>query len=94
MPMFLVETYAPRTPGGALAGIGERVRIAAAQLSPSGTAVRYVRTIYVPGDETCFHVLEGPSAEAIEQFGRRARLEFDRIAEAVEPAPSADESPS
>ncbi len=90
MPMFLVETYAPQRPHGALVEIERRARNAATQLSRAGMAVRYLRTMYVPADETCFHVFEGPSADAIKQVGRRAHLEFDRITEAVEPAPSAE----
>ena len=46
--------------------------------------MRYVRSIVVPGDETCFHVFEAPSQEAVEEVGRRAELPFDRVTEALE----------
>jgi hypothetical protein len=91
MPTFLVEAYEPRGHDESLAEIERRARTAAAELSRSGTAVRYMRSIYVPADETCFHVFEGPSIEVVEEVGRRARLEFDRITEAVEPALMSEE---
>lgn len=86
MPTFLVEAYEPRGRNGSLAEIEGRARAAAAELSRSGMAVRYLRSIYVPADETCFHVFEGSSIGQVEEVGRRAGLAFDRITEAVEPA--------
>lgn len=87
MPTFLVEAYEPRGRDGSLVEIERRARTLAAELAGSGTAVRYMRSIYVPADETCFHVFEASSIEVIEEFGRRAQLAFDRITEAVEPIP-------
>ena len=85
MPTFLVEAYEPNGHRESLADIERRSRAMAAELSREGIAVRYLRSIYVPADETCFHVFEGQSLEAIEELGRRAGLIFDRITEAVEP---------
>ncbi len=85
MPTFLIEAYEPNRHGESLADIERRSRTVAAELSREGTAVRYLRSIYVPADETCFHILEGASLEAIEELARRAGLAFDRITEAVEP---------
>lgn len=49
-----------------------------------GTPVRYRRSIAIPEDETCFHVFEGRSVEAVEEVSRRAALEYERIVEARE----------
>ena len=67
-----------------LAAAVERARIAAVQLAHEGSPVRYVRSILIPGDEMCFHVFEGPSAEAVGEASRRAALDYDRIVEAVQ----------
>ncbi len=91
MPTFLVEAYEPRGRNESLAEIERRARAAAAELSRSGMAVRYLRSIYIPVDETCFHVIECPSIEVVEEVGRRAQLEFDRITEAIEPALASEE---
>ena len=63
--------------------IEARLRTAAAELSDSGTPVRYVRSILVPEDETCFHLLDGPSSEAVAETARRAGISTPRITEAV-----------
>ena len=88
MPTFLIEAYEPNRHGESLADIERRSRTVAAELSREGTAVRYLRSIYVPADETCFHLFESPSIEGVQEVGRRAGLIFDRITEAVEPVTS------
>lgn len=64
-----------------------RLQAAAEELTAAGLHVHHVRSILVPDDETCFHVFEGPSVEAVEEVGRRADLEFDRVTEALESVP-------
>jgi hypothetical protein len=77
MPNYLVESYAAQ---GAIDDARERARLAA----ELGDRVRYVRTTFLPGDETVFHLFEAPSADALRRAGRRAALEYQRIVEAVE----------
>lgn len=81
MPTFLVESYAPGAEQ-TISDAEDRAR-RAAELSED---VHYIRTTFLPGDETILHLFEAPSAEALEQVGRSAALEFDRIVEAVEGA--------
>ncbi len=92
MPTFLVEAYEPRGHHGSLVESERRVRTAAAELSRSGTDVRYLRSIYVPADEMCFHVFEGASIDVVEEVGRLARRKFDRVTEAVEPVKGSAEA--
>jgi hypothetical protein len=70
-------------PGGAnvLAASGERARAAAELLAGEGTPVRWVRSVYVPEDGSCFLVLEGASRAAVAEAGRRAGLDVVRIEE-------------
>jgi hypothetical protein len=79
MPSYLVESYLAGPPTR-LAQERARARCAAAL----GAGVRYLRTTYVPGDETCFHLFEAPSADALENAVRLAALGHARIVEAVE----------
>ena len=82
MISFLVETYTPAAV--VLAEIEERARRAAAELQQAGTPVRYVRSIFVPDDETCFHLFEALSAEAVRKTSERAGLSPQRIVKAVQ----------
>ena len=74
MTSFLVETYEPER--AMVAAIEARARSAA-----HGTAVRYRRAIFVPADEVCFHLLDGPSADAVGDVVQRAGISPQRILE-------------
>lgn len=72
MPEYVVELYTAADPDPAfLAHLGE------------GTAVRYLRSILIPGDETCLHLVEADSAEHVAEVFEQAGLAADRIVEAV-----------
>ena len=67
-----------------LATTADRARVAAAELTDEGTAIAYGRAIYLPADETCFHLFEASSLAAIEAVSARAELTVQRIALAIE----------
>jgi hypothetical protein len=79
VPSFLVESYAAASPD-ALEEARERARLTA----EAGAGVRYVRTTFLPGDETILHLFEAPSSTALDAAARRAALPFERIVEAVD----------
>lgn len=83
MAEFVVECYVSRTDAGAVERGAERARLAAEELTREGTPVRYLRSIFVPEDETCFFMCEAGSADAVREAARRAALPFERVAEAV-----------
>ncbi len=45
--------------------------------------MRFVRSIFVPEDEACFHLYEATSAETVHKAARRAGLAFERVTEAL-----------
>jgi hypothetical protein len=53
-------------------------------VSRQGVSVRYVRTTLVPGDETCFHLFEAASHDAVAEVCRLAGIESPRIVPAIE----------
>ena len=81
MPSYLVESYLADSPNAV-----EEARERAERAADFGADVRHLRTTFLPGDETVLHVFEAPSAEALDEAGRRAALPFERIVEAVEGA--------
>ena len=66
-----------------LAEMAGKAHAAADELAHEGTAVRFVRAIFVPEDESCFALYEAGSPEAVADAGERAEIPFDRIREAV-----------
>jgi hypothetical protein len=90
---YLAELYVSRMNASSVEGDAERARLAAEELSREGTPIRYLRSIFVPADETCFFLCEAASVEAVRETARRADLNFERIAEAAAPATSEEVSP-
>ena len=60
---FLVEMYVSRTDAGAVERGTGRTRVSATRLSAEGTPVHYLRSLFVPDDETCLLLYEAASAE-------------------------------
>ena len=91
MTTFLAECFVPAanrpddvaalTPWGAETAAGE------------GADVRHIRSILISSDETCFHVFEAGTAEAVAAavVGVRASVPIIRVIEAVE-RPQEEES--
>ena len=79
MPTYIVESYGA-SHGDALINARERA-LNAAEL---GTGVRYVRTTFLPDDETVLHVFEASSADEVRRAAELAALRHERIVEAVE----------
>jgi hypothetical protein len=84
MPTFLVEVYASQQNKAVRAKFEARCRAAAEAASREGSTIRYVRSIFVPKDETCFYLFEGPSADAVREIGERAGLAPLRVVEAFD----------
>jgi hypothetical protein len=82
MTTFLAECYvsAANLPDEVAALMRRGAEAAAAE----GVEVRYIRSILVPGDETCFHVFEAGTAEAVATVGVRVAVPLIRVVEAVE----------
>jgi hypothetical protein len=78
VPSYLVESYAAST------SAVDDARVRARRAAELVESVRYVRTTFLPGDETILHLFEAPSASVLGEAGRRAALPFERIVEAVE----------
>jgi hypothetical protein len=81
---YIVECYVPKAKSDEFSAVRARARAAARAMTLEGTPVRYLRSILIPDDETCFHVFEGPSADVIGEVSRRAALTYDRIVEATQ----------
>ena len=73
MSEFLVEAYVARSEAP-VDELGFR------EVSP---VVRFVRSIFVPEDETCFYLFEAPSIDAVREVVQHAGLKVERISEAT-----------
>ena len=80
MATFVVETYLSRAADGEPDSTIGRVMSAADDLSAAGETVRYLRSIFIPDDETVLLLFEADSVEVVRAVTIRADLDADRIA--------------
>jgi hypothetical protein len=78
MEAVLIESFAPRD--SELAALAGDARGAVQEMARRGLHVRYIQTIFVPVDETCFHLFEAGSAEALAEGTRGTALGSGRVA--------------
>jgi hypothetical protein len=83
MPEFVAEQYFARTDSAGARRASKAARSAAEQLAREGTPVEFVRSIFVPEDETCLHIYEADSVETVQTAANRAALVFERVAQAA-----------
>jgi len=81
MPTYLVEAYVPRTGAGSVQDDAARAAAAADELP----GVRLLSAFFLPEDETCFLLYDAASAELLGEAGRRARIPWHRVQEAIIP---------
>lgn len=74
---FLVERYLKA--GDGLGDAARALRRCGRELTREGRPVRYVRSIFLPGDETCLDLYVASSAEAVGEATKRAGVSYDRI---------------
>jgi hypothetical protein len=83
MTEFLVEFYLSRTDTAAFGRSVRRARLAAEKQTRQGTPVRYLRSMYLPDDETCFLLYEAGSAEAARRAAALAAIAFEQVSEVI-----------
>ena len=84
MTEYLVELYVSRSDALAVERGAERARLAAEEQTRQGNPVRYLRSIYVPEDETCFLLFEAATSESVRAAALLAELPFERLCTAIE----------
>jgi hypothetical protein len=89
MKEYMVELYMSRADPRAVERAAHLTRRAAEQMSRLGTPVRFLRSIYVAEDETCFFLYAAESAAAACEAARATGRPFEHVVEVVEePVPS------
>ena len=76
--LYLVEAYASRTSGVEVKAAAERASAAAKAIG----SVRYLRSIFLRQEETCFHLFEADAIGTVADLVDRAGIDSDRIVEA------------
>ena len=83
MAGYVVEVYMSSGRASVPEDLAARARRVSEELSRIGTPIAYVRSVFLPDDETCFLFFEAPSLEAIQDACSRLGLTGERIAKAT-----------
>jgi hypothetical protein len=104
LTLFVAERYTSRAQTrDRHAEDAQRTQTASQHLSAQGIAVRYLGSILVPEDETCFTFLEAHSTDEVRRLADQAAISYERILPAqrldpcTQPAPRTghrDEKPN
>ena|ERR1022692_2981881 len=80
---FLVERYLPVSAVDDLATSVAHVARICAEQGGGGTAIRYLQSMYLPAEDTCFCVFQALSSDAVRAVNDAGHFPLDRITEAV-----------
>ena len=83
MPRYMVERYLPGITTDQLTAAAARAKSTTARMTQEGVPVRYLRSTFLPGEEKCFCLFDGPSVDAVKQANEEAEIPFERIVEAL-----------
>ena len=83
MPIYMVERYLPKFTHDQVVAAATSAKTTTAQMTREGTPIRYLRSVFVPGEDKCFCLFDGPSPEVVAQANDRAKLPYDRVVEAA-----------
>ena len=89
MTVFAVERSLPGISPQALAGAQAAAIAAAARSSAGGVPVRYLRSVFQPGDGRCLCLFEAASADAVRRVADAAGLPYSAVSEAMDLPPPA-----
>jgi hypothetical protein len=81
MARFLAELYLSHPDSTELCAAAGRARTAADQLNSEGVRIRYLRALFLGEDETCFHLYDASTPEAVFEASRRAAIPVERVVE-------------
>ena len=79
----MVERHLPGFTEAQLPAAAAAAKSSSAEMTQEGTPIRYLRSTFVPGEDKCYCLFEGPSQEAVTEAQERAGLPYERIHEAV-----------
>jgi len=76
---YTVELSLPHAGWADVQEAAARARAVSEQMWREGERVRFLRSIFVPEDDACFLLYEGPSAQSVRAAAARAKLGVRRV---------------
>ncbi|NQW23364.1 MAG: DUF4242 domain-containing protein [SAR202 cluster bacterium] len=83
MPQYVVERHLPNFTGEQVAAAAKRAKQTTFEMTREGTPVRYMRSIFIPGEDKCYCLFEGENPDSVLLANQRAELPVESISEAL-----------
>lgn len=87
MAVYMVERNLPGVTLDDLASAQKAAIETAERFSKEGRSIRYIRSVFVPGESRCLCLFDGPDAAAVKEVNQAAGIPFTRIVEALDLRP-------
>ncbi len=84
MPQYIVERVLPNFTAEQLKAAATKAKQTTAKMTEEGTPIRYMRSFFIPGEDKCFCLFDGPSAEVVRQANDRAQLPYERVSDGMQ----------
>ena len=89
MAVYMVERDLTGITMPQLAGAQQAAIATSRRFTADGTAVRYIRSTFVPGEARCMCLFDATSADDVKKVNEAAQLPYTRIVEALDLTPAA-----
>lgn len=76
---YLIELTPHESGFDDIRALTDRARAAAEELARAGSPVRFLRSVFVPEDGSCFLLFEAASVQQAQQAATRAQLAVRRV---------------
>ena len=88
MAVYMVERDLKGITMPELAGAQQAAIASSQRFTADGTAVRYIRSTFVPGEARCLCLFDASSADDVKKVNDAAQLPYTRIVEALDLTPA------
>jgi hypothetical protein len=88
MPTFVADRDLPGITLDQLSAAQRAAIETSERFTAEGKPVRYIRSLFVPGEAHCLCLFEAPNAELVEEVNRAAQIPFTRVTEAMDLSPA------
>ena len=90
MPVFMVERNLPGITLEELAAAQKKAIQMGKELTAEGRQVRYIRSMFVPGESKCMCLFEASDPDNVREANERGHIPFTRIVIAEDLTPRAE----
>ncbi|MFL6276512.1 MAG: DUF4242 domain-containing protein [Blastocatellia bacterium] len=92
MTVYMVERDLPGVTTEQLAAAQKAAIEKGQEFMANGKDVRYIRSIFVPGESKCMCLFEAANPEVVKEVNEAAQIPFTEIKEALDLTPAATKS--